>query len=103
MVPADAEYVGYRTEAIVLAGDDPPPLLVRVFPLDVSLSGHVRNADRDPIAGATVRAAESTTTDREGAYLLPISSQSHGMVHATAPGYAAQRRNLEVVPKTDRK
>ena len=94
--PVDDAYHGYGDMAVVIADEAPAVLAVRVYPIDVSLTGFVRDPDGQPIAGATVKSYASTTTDEDGAYVLPASTHSPGMIYASAPGYAGKREIMEV-------
>lgn len=81
--------------------DDPlPPAMPKADPLQAMLSGHVRDAHGQGIAGARVSIAEtdaSATTDAAGAYLLDVPADSTVTVLAAAAGFARTYRESVMV------
>jgi RNA polymerase sigma-70 factor (ECF subfamily) len=97
---ADDGVLAYGSEQLVIHGDAAPESLrVRVYPLDVDLTGRVVDIGGDPIAGALVESLGfETTTDADGRYALRSTSErSHTRIRAQADGYAKSETNVTPV------
>ena len=96
--PARGDAVGYGDSAVVPLGEAPPQELeVHVYPLDVTVTGTVRDERGEAIAGAVVRGSTDDTTDADGRYRVRASShRSQEFVWAKAAGLAQKRASVEM-------
>jgi len=95
--PVLADAVGYGDGGVVPLGEAPPQQLeVRVYPLDATVTGTVRDERGAAVAGALVRASTEGTTDADGRYTVRASSfRAQEFVHARASGLAQMRASVE--------
>ena len=88
--------ISFSSSETVMSGEAPPDALrLRVYALDLTLSGLVTDTLDQPIVGALVRSrGGEVESDEDGRWSLPGTSTLSNYVYANAPGFA--QTSLEV-------
>jgi len=97
--PTDPGVVGGWGGYVVPRGDPPPDdLMVFAAPLDATVTGTVRGPDGQPIAGALVQYGPefgSVRSGANGAFRLPVLSDSEIALVASAEGFGTSRSRID--------